>query len=71
MAPEQITDGHVDARTDLFALGAIGDRLLTGEHHVPLDRSARAIETQIVEDGPPSYEPWNASPIPRTATWRN
>jgi len=55
MAPEQIEEGDVESRTDLFALGAIGYRALAGEHHVPLeDQPAFHVERAIVEGKPPS-----------------
>jgi predicted Ser/Thr protein kinase len=35
MSPEQITGGHTDARTDIYALGCVYFQMLTG--HVPYD----------------------------------
>ena len=48
MAPEQVTDGPLDARTDLFAVGIMLHELLTGERLYSSGASQTML--QIVED---------------------
>jgi len=52
MAPEQVTGGHVDARTDVYALGCVFFLMLTG--NVPYERE-NSIATLFahVHDPPP------------------
>jgi len=47
LAPEQLFDNVVDERTDLFALGALLYRMLTGEH--PFYRNGRSDAKTLIE----------------------
>lgn len=47
LAPEQLFDNVVDERTDLFALGTLLYRMLTGEH--PFYRNGRSDPTMLIE----------------------
>lgn len=52
MAPEQVQGGPVDARTDIFATGAILYEMLTG--HAPFDAASLvALADQILRADPP------------------
>jgi serine/threonine protein kinase len=52
MAPEQITGGYKDARTDIYALGCVFFQMLTG--HVPYERedSVATLYAQVHEPPP-------------------
>ncbi len=55
MSPEQANGGAISARTDVFALGAIGFTLLTGRPAFLGDTVARIVMRVVAEDpGPPS-----------------
>ncbi|HXG54097.1 MAG TPA: serine/threonine-protein kinase [Vicinamibacterales bacterium] len=45
MAPEQLSGGIIDARTDVFAFGVLAAELATGEH--PFGASSAAVMAQI------------------------
>jgi eukaryotic-like serine/threonine-protein kinase len=61
MAPEQAEGGDVDIRTDLYALGAISYRALTG--HRPFQgKEAAAILVAVLKDMPP--RPSNLARLP-------
>lgn len=53
MAPEQLLEEPLDARADVFALGALLYYMLTGEHHVDLDQPAFRVQDEIVQGSPP------------------
>ena len=53
MAPEQLSGGAVDARTDIFAFGVLATELATGEHPFGPDSAAMLrCMTQLMEGKP-------------------
>ena len=52
MSPEQITSGNVDARSDIFALGAVLFEMITGKRAFKADSPGNTIEA-ILNDVPP------------------
>ncbi len=63
MAPEQILSDRVDQRTDLFQLGALIHRMLTGRHHLDCGSSAFEVEEALVRGEPPRDGPEGWQPI--------
>jgi hypothetical protein len=53
VAPEQISGGEVDARADIYALGCLLFKLLTGEVPFPLDTEAARLYAHL-NDPPPA-----------------
>lgn len=76
MAPEQFTNGLQDARTDLYALGAMAYELLTGERPFDGDNSIQVMSAhltsrvkpiaEILPDLPAGMAPWIMSLIANT-----
>ena len=53
MAPEQIEGKDADARTDIFAFGAVLYEMLTGRKAFEGERARRALMAAILEREPP------------------
>jgi serine/threonine protein kinase len=56
MAPEQVRGAAVDARTDLFAFGAVLYEILSGQRAFRRDTAAETM-TAILREDPPSCPP--------------
>jgi serine/threonine protein kinase len=64
MAPEGMSDpSHVDARADIFALGAVGYFLLTGKSPFP-GRTAIEVFRMERQGPPPSLASVSPNPVP-------
>jgi serine/threonine-protein kinase len=59
ISPEQIKGGKVDARTDLYALGVLGYRLLTGKSPFVYPNIAALVKQKGELEGP---HPQRANP---------
>ncbi|HEX3324523.1 MAG TPA: serine/threonine-protein kinase [Solirubrobacterales bacterium] len=57
VAPEQISGGTIDARTDVYALGCLLFKLLTGEVPFPKDGEAARLFAHL-NDPPPAPSLW-------------
>ena len=76
MAPEQFTNGVLDARTDLYALGAMAYEFLTGEKPFDGDNTIQVMSAhltnrvkpigEVVPDLPPGVAPWIMALIAKT-----
>ena len=55
MSPEQITGGHTDARTDIYALGCVFFQMLTGQAPYERDNSVATLFAHVHEP-PPALE---------------
>jgi serine/threonine protein kinase len=64
VAPEQISGGHVDARVDVYALGCLLYKLLTGE--VPFPREGEAARLYAHLNDPPPAPSLHAPDVPMT-----
>ena len=53
MAPEQLESGPIDARTDIFALGAVLYEMCTGERAFPGENQASIIASILSRQPPP------------------
>ena len=69
MAPEQLSGGAIDARTDVFAFGVLAAELATGEHPFGPDSAAMLRRmTQLMEGKPVSgTRSWSAPDIEQIA----
>ena len=57
MAPEQVRGHATDARTDLFALGAVLYEMLTGQRAFRRDTAAETMTAILREDPPDLPQP--------------
>ena len=69
MAPEQLSGGAIDARTDVFAFGVLATELATGEHPFGPDSAAMLRRmTQLMEGKPLSgMRSWSAPDVEQIA----
>jgi serine/threonine protein kinase len=58
MAPEQLEAKEVDARTDIFAFGAVLYELITGRRPFQADSQASLIGAILHTEAPPLAPPW-------------
>ena len=64
MAPEQLSGGTIDARTDIFAFGVLASELATGEHPFGPDSAAMLRRmTELMEGRPVSGSGSWSSPL--------
>ncbi len=56
MAPEQVRGGVADARTDIFAFGAVLYEMLTGKRAFQKDTPAETMSAILNEDPPPASQ---------------
>ena len=68
MSPEQLTNGVLDARTDLYALGALTYELLTGEKAFSGEDSVKVMSAHLLHHVTPIQELLPALP-PGIAHW--
>jgi predicted Ser/Thr protein kinase len=57
MAPEQLSGGPVDARTDVFAFGVLATELATGEHPFGPNSAAMVLRMARLMEGKPLSSP--------------
>jgi serine/threonine protein kinase len=67
MAPEQLQGLAVDARADLFALGAVVYEMLTGRRAFERDSAAQSVAA-VLENDPPPVEDVRPD-VPRPLAW--
>jgi len=60
MSPEQINEGTITSRTDIFSLGSLTYQLLTGHHPFRAD-NLNAINHKITHEDPPPLETYRAN----------
>ena len=67
MAPEQVEGRDVDARSDIFALGAVIYEMITGRRAFNGDSPASVIGA-ILKDDPTPIRRYSRLPPPRSIT---